>query len=88
MEQKFFVCDICGNMISHVRSSGAPIVCCGEKMKEVVNKAHAKGKIVGTFVDDINTALKWKSLGIQYISYSVDVGIIYESFKEIVKDFN
>ena len=59
-----------------------------EKMKEVVNKAHAKGKIVGTFVDDINTALKWKSLGIQYISYSVDVGIIYESFKEIVKDFN
>lgn len=59
-----------------------------EKMKEVVNKAQAKGKIVGTFVDDINTALKWKSLGIQYISYSVDVGIIYEAFKKVVKEFN
>lgn len=36
MEQKFYVCEICGNMISHVRSSGAPVVCCGEKMKEVI----------------------------------------------------
>lgn len=58
-----------------------------EKMKEVVNKVSAKGKIVGTFVDDINTANKWKSLGIQYISYSVDVGIIHDSFKRITQDF-
>jgi 4-hydroxy-2-oxoheptanedioate aldolase len=58
-----------------------------EKMREVVNKASAKGKIVGTFVDDIDSANKWKSLGIQYMSYAVDVGIIYDSFKNITKGF-
>ncbi|MBC8589179.1 HpcH/HpaI aldolase family protein [Paratissierella segnis] len=58
-----------------------------EKMKEVVNKASAKGKIVGTFVDDIDAANKWKSLGIQYMSYAVDVGIIYDSFKRVTKGF-
>ena len=58
-----------------------------EKMKEVVNKASAKGKIVGTFVDDIESAKKWKSLGIQYMSYAVDVGIIYDSFKKITEGF-
>ena len=58
-----------------------------EKMREVVNKASAKGKIVGTFVDDIDAANKWKSLGIQYMSYAVDVGIIYDSFKRVTKGF-
>lgn len=36
MEQKFFVCEHCGNIIEMVKSSGVPVVCCGEKMKELV----------------------------------------------------
>lgn len=35
-EQKFFVCEICGNMVGMIRSSGAPLVCCGQNMTELV----------------------------------------------------
>lgn len=33
---KFFKCEHCGNIITYVKSSGVPVVCCGEKMKEIV----------------------------------------------------
>ena len=36
MEQKFFICKHCGNIIDMVKSSGVPIICCGEPMKELV----------------------------------------------------
>ena len=35
MEQQFFICEHCGNIISMVKSSGVPVVCCGQKMKEL-----------------------------------------------------
>lgn len=33
---KFYVCEHCGNIIEFVKESGVPVVCCGEKMKEIV----------------------------------------------------
>ncbi|MDO5576605.1 MAG: desulfoferrodoxin family protein [Fibrobacter sp.] len=36
MEQRFYVCEHCGNIIAIVKASGVPVVCCGEKMKELV----------------------------------------------------
>ena len=36
MEQKFFICEHCGNIIAMVKDSGVPVVCCGEPMKEIV----------------------------------------------------
>lgn len=36
MEQKFLVCEHCGNMVAMMKDAGVPIVCCGEKMKELV----------------------------------------------------
>ncbi len=36
MEQKFYICEHCGNIIAIVKASGVPVVCCGEKMKEIV----------------------------------------------------
>lgn len=36
MELKFYVCKHCGNIIAFVKSSGVPVVCCGEKMTELV----------------------------------------------------
>jgi len=36
MEQKFFCCERCGNLISIVKASGVPLVCCGSKVKELV----------------------------------------------------
>jgi superoxide reductase len=34
--QKFFVCKLCGNLVESIQNSGAPLVCCGEKMSELV----------------------------------------------------
>lgn len=36
MEMRFFKCEICGNIIAMVHSSGAPVSCCGQPMKEII----------------------------------------------------
>ena len=33
---KFYKCRHCGNVIGKVVDSGVPVVCCGEKMEELV----------------------------------------------------
>ena len=33
MEQEFYYCKHCGNIIVKVSDSGVPVVCCGEKME-------------------------------------------------------
>ena len=33
---KFFVCEHCGNIIAYVKDSGVPVMCCGQKMKEII----------------------------------------------------
>ena len=35
MAQKFFKCEICGNIIAMVEESGVPIECCGQEMTEL-----------------------------------------------------
>ena len=55
------------------------------KMKEAVMLAKANNKIIGTFCESPSDAHKWRDLGVQYISYSVDVGIILNAYKEITK---
>lgn len=36
MEQKFYRCEHCGNIIAFLHNSGVPVICCGEKMKEII----------------------------------------------------
>ncbi|MFR8317636.1 MAG: desulfoferrodoxin family protein [Catenibacillus sp.] len=36
MEQKFYICEHCGNIIAFVENKGVPVMCCGEKMKALV----------------------------------------------------
>lgn len=36
MEQKFFICEHCGNIIAMVKNTGVPVMCCGQKMTEIV----------------------------------------------------
>ena len=36
MATKIFRCNHCGNIITHLINSGVPVVCCGEKMVELV----------------------------------------------------
>ncbi|MFZ2538334.1 MAG: desulfoferrodoxin family protein [Oscillospiraceae bacterium] len=35
-EQKFFRCTHCGNLIGLINNAGIPLICCGEKMQELV----------------------------------------------------
>ena len=30
---KFYICEMCGNIVEKVHNSGVPVVCCGQKMK-------------------------------------------------------
>ena len=42
---KFYVCTHCGNLIETIHSSGFPMICCGEPMKELVpNTVEAAGE--------------------------------------------
>ena len=42
---KFYVCTHCGNLIETIHSSGVPMICCGELMKELVpNTVEAAGE--------------------------------------------
>ena len=36
MEPKFYICEHCGNIIAMVQSSGVPVMCCGQKMTEII----------------------------------------------------
>ena len=36
MEQKFYICKHCGNIIAKVKDAGVPVICCGEPMSEIV----------------------------------------------------
>ena len=54
------------------------------KMKEVVLKCKESKVAAGTFADDIKTAKSWISLGVQYMAFSVDVGILYNVIKDII----
>lgn len=33
---KFYVCEHCGNIITYVKEAGVPVMCCGQKMSELV----------------------------------------------------
>lgn len=36
MEVKFYICEHCGNIITMVKNAGVPIMCCGQKMIELI----------------------------------------------------
>lgn len=40
---KYFICEICGNLIGLITEGGGELVCCGEKMKELTPKSTEEG---------------------------------------------
>ncbi|GGZ87578.1 HpcH/HpaI aldolase family protein [Algibacter mikhailovii] len=54
-----------------------------DSIKQAVELAKRQGKVIGTFTESPETAKMWQSIGVQYISYAVDVGLIMNSFKNI-----
>jgi 4-hydroxy-2-oxoheptanedioate aldolase len=59
-----------------------------KRMEEAVALARKSGKVVGTFVETVEDAKKWEKIGVQYISYAVDTGIILNAFKKITLGLN
>lgn len=53
---KFFICEHCGNIIEYVKSTGVPVMCCGQKMTELIpgtsDGAHEKHVPVVTINGD------------------------------------
>ena len=45
-ENKFYICEHCGNIIGMIHSAGVPLMCCGQKMTKleagVVEASHEK----------------------------------------------
>lgn len=59
-----------------------------EAMKKIIAAAKEKGVVVGTFTDTDETMKMWIDAGVQYISYSVDVGIFAESCQRLTETFH
>lgn len=55
-----------------------------EAIQVIAEKARAAGVVLGLFCDTPESAAFWKKYGIQYLSYSVDVGIYIEACMSIV----
>ena len=35
-ENKFYICTHCGNIVGLIKDAGVPLMCCGQKMKELI----------------------------------------------------
>lgn len=36
IENRFYVCEHCGNIVGIINDAGVPLMCCGQKMKQLV----------------------------------------------------
>lgn len=54
-------------------------------LEEVIGKCAAKGIPVGTFVESVETARRYRELGVNYLCYSVDVGLLYNAAHEVAR---
>jgi len=55
--------------------------------KEVIRKASAKGIKVGCFADNVESAKRWRNLGVRFIGYSCDTNIFMRGAQEDVRLF-
>lgn len=45
MKAKFYICRHCGNLIVKIHDAGVPVMCCGQKMEELIpNTVDASGE--------------------------------------------
>ncbi len=58
-----------------------------DKIEEIIHKCIAQGIAVGVFTDNGPALEKWKKAGVQYLSYSVDVGLYAEYCKTLVEQY-
>ena len=56
------------------------------RMSLAVEQARAQGVIVVTFIESAEGARRWASVGVQYLCYSVDVGILMHAARTAVTE--
>jgi 4-hydroxy-2-oxoheptanedioate aldolase len=56
-----------------------------ERMRRAVEQAREADVVVGTFVESPDDAGAWLAVGVRYICYSVDVGILFAACEQIVR---
>ena len=76
MDQKFLICEHCGNIVAAVKESGVPVVCCGQKMKEII-----PGTVEASRV--IKFLLLLVVLNIQWFLNIILNGLLFKLNKEI-----
>jgi len=59
-----------------------------DAMRKVVDQCLRRKVLVGTFVDTIADAQKWRAAGVRYLSYSVDVGLFTEKCRDVVRSLS
>ena len=59
-----------------------------DKMRQVVKACLDKDVFVGNFTEAIPQTQMWIEQGLRYMSYSVDVGILYEAGRALLSDFH
>jgi len=57
-----------------------------EKMKEIVEVCLSKNILVGNFTETVSQTKMWIGQGLRYMSYSVDVGILFEAGRTLLGD--
>ena len=94
MATKFYKCATCGNVIQKVVDSKVPVVCCGEKMQELVpntvDASNEKHVPVVTRVDDCHIKIEVGSVAhpmlpehhIAFIYFETDNGGIRIDLKD------
>jgi 4-hydroxy-2-oxoheptanedioate aldolase len=55
-----------------------------EAIRSITEQAKKAGVVTGVFCDTFEAATLWRNAGIQYLSWSVDVGIFTEACRNIV----
>jgi 4-hydroxy-2-oxoheptanedioate aldolase len=57
-----------------------------EAIRDITEQAKKAGVVTGVFCDTFEAAALWREAGIQYLSYSVDVGIFTEACSSIINN--
>ena len=57
-------------------------------LKKSVDIVHSKGKMIGSIAADVEMLALFQEIGVDYITYSVDSGMIKDAYKNIVSSYN
>ncbi len=56
-----------------------------EEMRKIIAVAKRKHKTIGVFADSLTQTQRWIDAGVQYIAYSVDLGLFYTGCRDTVQ---